>query len=61
MRDVGLMTEQELAKELDAFYSFVQMFGHGYLTEEGRLHFNHIRAEYVRRVKEKRVSRQVEV
>jgi len=50
MRDVKIMTNEELSKELDAFYEFVRIFGYGYFTEEGLIYFNHLRGEYCIRV-----------
>ena len=52
MQDTGKMTDEELAKELDAFYDFVRVSGYQYLNEEGLTHFNALRGEYVRRNQE---------
>lgn len=49
MRNVRQMSDEELAKDLKAFYTFVNQLGYGYLTGEGSVYFNHLKAESIRR------------
>lgn len=52
MQDVGKMTNEELAKALDAFYAFVWVVGQSYLNDGGNVRFNQLRAEYAIRAQE---------
>ncbi len=47
--DVTKMSTNDIAKALVAFYEFVNLFGYGYLNEEGKQRFNDLKGEYARR------------
>ena len=54
MQDVKLLTDDELTKQMQAFYDFVNIHGYGYLTEDGLVYFNQLRAEDVLRAQKSR-------
>jgi len=48
-----LLSDEELANELDTFYNFVRICGQSYLNDEGNIRFNHLRGESLRRYEER--------
>ena len=51
--DSMLLSDEELANELDTFYNFVRICGQSYLNDEGNIRFNHLRGESLRRYEER--------